>query len=117
MKTLILVVLCALYALAQDTTVDWKLSVTELERGLPAAASDTWHAEATWRAEAETLRSSLAEFAARHPDYELHVPEALGSGASGDVSPVTAGRSGRDQKPGSQRYVYRTRSCHREHHL
>jgi iron complex outermembrane receptor protein len=77
-RRLVLLLACAALAAAQESTVDWKVSLAGLEQQLPGASD-------AWRAEAEALRSSIAAFAAEHPQYEIHVPDALVSGASGDA--------------------------------
>jgi len=62
-------------AAQQDPTVAWKTSLTDLEARLPhlSGAADT----AGWRADAESLRASLAAFAALHPSPALIVPGPL----------------------------------------
>jgi hypothetical protein len=78
MKHFIYILLCATFAFAQDSTVDWKVAIGQLERQLPAASD-------TWKADAEALRASLATFAADHPNDKIDVPAALPESASGDA--------------------------------
>jgi iron complex outermembrane recepter protein len=61
----------------QDLTVQWKLSLQDLEQrlsGLPANGGAT---VGDWLADAESLRSSIASFAAANPDMKIQVPGAL----------------------------------------
>ncbi|HLI84910.1 MAG TPA: TonB-dependent receptor [Bryobacteraceae bacterium] len=63
-------------AAAQDMTIEWKASLTDLERrlpGLPAAGP----AVDAWRADAESLRSSLASAADSYPAPKIQLPEPL----------------------------------------
>ncbi len=67
----LVLVACMLLPGQQDITAEWKLSLNDLERRL---ASDVGE---TWRADEEALRSSLAAFAAAHPEMNLRVPNPL----------------------------------------
>ena len=61
----------------QDSTIEWRLSLRDLGRRLPALSDDNTTAVAAWRADAEALRASLAFFAAAHADTRLDLPVAL----------------------------------------
>jgi iron complex outermembrane receptor protein len=69
-------------AAQQDSTVEWKSKLVDLERRL--AGLDGTEDVAAWRADAEALRSSLAAFAALHPTDGLTIPEALPADASAE---------------------------------
>jgi hypothetical protein len=60
----------------QDLTVQWKTSLQDLEQRL-AGLPDGGAPAAAWSADAESLRSSLASFAAANPGMKLQVPDAL----------------------------------------
>ena len=75
---LLFLLACAAFAAAQESTVDWKVSLADLEQQSPGGSD-------AWRAQEEALRSSIGAFAAEHPQYQIHVPDALASGASGDA--------------------------------
>jgi hypothetical protein len=74
----------ALFALAsagtlmaqQDSTVQWKTSLQDLEQRLASLPSEGAPVEA-WRTDAEALRSSLASFADSSPALKIQVPDAL----------------------------------------
>jgi iron complex outermembrane receptor protein len=64
----------------QDLTVQWKASLQDLEQRLAALPPDggaAGTAAAAWSTDAESLRSSLASFAAANPGIKLQVPDAL----------------------------------------
>jgi len=61
----------------QDQTVQWKLSLQDLEQRLAGLPTDGSGVVADWLADAESLRSSLADFAASNPNMNIQVPAAL----------------------------------------
>ena len=61
----------------QDSTVQWKLSVQDLDRRLPALSPDNASDIEAWRTDAEDLRTSLASFATAHPEMQIEIPEPL----------------------------------------
>src|SRR5580692_9861213 len=61
----------------QDSTVEWKLSLQDLEHRLPDVSGKNASGVDGWRADAEQLRSSLVEFAAAHPDMHIDTPAQL----------------------------------------
>jgi len=67
----------------QDQTVEWKESLQDLEHRLAALPADA--GTSALRSDAESLRSSLADFAAAHPEMKLQVPEALPESPSHDA--------------------------------
>jgi iron complex outermembrane receptor protein len=69
----------------QDSTVEWKASLQDLEHRLPANSGGSSSAVEAWRANAEELRSSLAAFAAVHPEMQIEVPEPLAENAAVDA--------------------------------
>ena len=80
-KTLTLVVsiaLCALTALAQQHfTVEWKMSLGELEQRLSALPEEKGPSVTGWRVDAEALRSSIALFCRSHSDIQIDLPASL----------------------------------------
>ena len=71
-----LIGVCAAWA-QQDPTVEWKTALQDLEQRL-AGLPDTGGPEiAAWRSEAESLRASIAAFAANTPGLKAQIPEAL----------------------------------------
>jgi iron complex outermembrane receptor protein len=61
----------------QDTTAEWKATIADLDRRLPALTPDATSAIESWRAEADALRSALASFASSNPEMNLQIPEVL----------------------------------------
>jgi hypothetical protein len=61
----------------QDSTVEWKLSLQDLERRLAGVSNENAADVEAWRVDAEDLRASLASFAAAHADMRIEVPESL----------------------------------------
>ena len=61
----------------QDSTVQWKLSVQDLDRRLAALSPDNVSDIQAWRTDAEDLRTSLASFAAAYPEMQIEIPEPL----------------------------------------
>src|SRR5271165_725667 len=61
---------------AQDSTVQWKTSLQDLEQRLAGLPSQGTLVEA-WRTDAEALRSEIASFADSTPALKIQVPEAL----------------------------------------
>ncbi|HTS50747.1 MAG TPA: TonB-dependent receptor [Bryobacteraceae bacterium] len=59
----------------QDQTVQWKESLQDLEHRLSALPRDA--GASALRSDAETLRSSVADFAGAHPEMKLQLPERL----------------------------------------
>ena len=80
---LLLVCAAGLFA-QQDSTVDWKLTLQDLERRLPMLSSDNGRGVELWRADAEELRAGLAAFASAHPEMQIQVPEPLAERPSMD---------------------------------
>jgi len=58
----------------QDLTVQWKTSLQDLAQRLNAAEGS---AAAAWRSDAESVRSSIATFAAANPSKKIQVPAPL----------------------------------------
>jgi iron complex outermembrane recepter protein len=70
----------ALFA-QQDLTVQWKLALQDLEQrltGLPESGS----AADSWRGDVESLRASVASFAAANPGMKIQTPDALSASAN-----------------------------------
>jgi iron complex outermembrane receptor protein len=63
-------------ATAQYTTVEWKATLSDLERRLPALPPEGAAVD-NWRADAEALRSSVASAVSSYASTDIHVPEAL----------------------------------------
>jgi outer membrane receptor protein involved in Fe transport len=61
----------------QESTVEWKLSLQDLERRLAGVSNENAADVEAWRADAEDLRAPLATFATAHPDMRIEVPESL----------------------------------------
>src|SRR5580692_7688281 len=82
MKSLILqVVVCALISAfavlaQQDSTVQWKTTLQDLEHRLTGLPSEGAPVEA-WRSDAEGLRADIVSFADDNPGLKLQLPEAL----------------------------------------
>jgi len=75
MKALSLLAVAVL-ALGQDLTVEWKASLSDLERRLPGLPSEGTAVD-NWRLDAEALRSSIASAAASNAESKLPLPDAL----------------------------------------
>ncbi len=76
-----LVLLCALAGAGtliaqQDSSVQWKTTLQDLERRLGSLPSEGTPVEA-WRTDAEALRSDIASFADANPALKIQVPDAL----------------------------------------
>lgn len=78
-----LLIVGALFA-QQDRTAEWKASVIDLERRLPLLTDATGASAEAWRADAEDLRTALAQFSESRPNLHLHVPATLGEKESLD---------------------------------
>jgi iron complex outermembrane receptor protein len=78
MRPFLFLLICASFGWAQDSTVDWKVQLDQLERQVSPASDG-------WLTDAETLRSEIAAFASDHSDFSIAVPEALPAGASADA--------------------------------
>jgi iron complex outermembrane receptor protein len=82
MKSLIpQVVVCALISAfavlaQQDSTVQWKTTLQDLEHRLTGLPSEGAPVEA-WRSDAEGLRADIVSFADDNPGLKLQLPEAL----------------------------------------
>jgi iron complex outermembrane receptor protein len=80
-KTLTLVVslfLCALTVAAQQhSTVEWRITLTDLESRLARLPAGDSAALEQWRADAEALRGSIADFHGSHPEIRVTLPEPL----------------------------------------
>src|SRR5580658_10478507 len=59
----------------QELTVQWKLTLQDLQQRL-AALPDSGEAVAAWRDDAEALRTAIAEFARANPADGIEVPRA-----------------------------------------
>src|SRR5215470_13678340 len=75
MKALSLLAVAVL-ALGQDLTVEWKASLSDLERRLPGLPAEGTAVD-NWRSDAEALRSSIASAAASNAESKLPLPDAL----------------------------------------
>ncbi len=77
-RTLVLFFLaCAAVLLAQqDSTVQWKTSLQDLEQRLANLPADGSQLDA-WRTDAEALRADIAAFAGSNPALKIQVPDAL----------------------------------------
>jgi len=69
----------------QDSTVEWKTSLQNLEHRLAGLSNENAAAVQDWRAEAEDLRASLASFAISHPAIALDVPKPLPENPSVEI--------------------------------
>jgi iron complex outermembrane receptor protein len=69
-------IMVAATGLGQDRTVEWKATVSDLERRLPALPEQGTPVDA-WRSDAETLRSSIAASASSYSTANVQIPEAL----------------------------------------
>jgi len=65
------------WAQQEDSTVEWRLSLQDLERRLPTLSDGNAAAVTAWRTDADSLRASLAFFAAAHAGLRLDLPGAL----------------------------------------
>ncbi len=63
---------------AQDMTVEWKATVSNLERRLPALPAEGTAVDA-WRSDAEALRSSIASAWGSYSAANVQLPDALPS--------------------------------------
>src|SRR5262249_26458214 len=82
---LTLVVASSIVAIAQqDSTVEWRLSLQDLDRRLSTVSSDAAPMEA-WRTDAEALRASLVFFTVTHADIHVDVPPPLSEQATGEA--------------------------------
>ena len=61
----------------QDLTVEWKSTLADLERRLRSLSPEGGSSVEAWRSDAESLRSSVAAFAASRPEIHVPVPPAL----------------------------------------
>ncbi|HWW85534.1 MAG TPA: hypothetical protein VNZ26_18185, partial [Vicinamibacterales bacterium] len=61
----------------QDSTVEWRLSLQDLERRLATVSDADRPAVDAWRRDAEALRSSLTFFVAAHADIHVKLPPTL----------------------------------------
>ncbi len=66
----------------QDITVEWKTSLSDLDRRLAAMPSSGSSGAEAWRTDAEALLSSVSSFAAGHPELKLQVPAPLAANTS-----------------------------------
>lgn len=66
-------------ATVQDMTVEWKASLSGLERRLPGLPSEGATVD-TWRSDAEALRSSIASAAAAYENLDIQLPKYCLSG-------------------------------------
>lgn len=64
-------------AQGQDMTVDWKASLSDLERRLPGLAAEGGPGTDAWRSDAEALRSSIISASSSTADSAAQLPEAL----------------------------------------
>jgi iron complex outermembrane receptor protein len=69
----------------QDLTVQWKTALQDLEHRLASVPAGGGEAAAAWSADAESLRSALASFAAVNPGMKIQVPDALPNAPSHEV--------------------------------
>ena len=69
----------------QDSTVEWKASLQDLEHRLAGLSGGNAAVMEAWRADAEELRASLASFAAIHPEMQIETPEALAEKSTADA--------------------------------
>jgi hypothetical protein len=75
-RVALILILIAPMAAGQDKTGEWKASLTDLERRLPALPSEGAAVD-SWRADAEALRSSIASTGASYAGDNIQLPEAL----------------------------------------
>jgi iron complex outermembrane recepter protein len=61
----------------QDSTVEWRVTLQELETRLADLSAGSTSAIQAWRTEAEDLRSALAVYSARHQEMQISIPDAL----------------------------------------
>jgi iron complex outermembrane recepter protein len=61
----------------QDLTVQWKTSLQDLEQRLAGVPTGGASAANSWRSDEESLRASLASFAASNPGMKVQVPAPL----------------------------------------
>ncbi len=66
----------------QDLTVQWKVSLDDLERRLTGLTVETGSTLEELRLDTESLRSSIASFASSNPDMKIQVPAALPDSSS-----------------------------------
>jgi iron complex outermembrane receptor protein len=67
---------CAMMA-QQDPTAEWKTTLQNLEQRLNGLPDEGGAAVALWRSDAESLRASIATFAASTPRLNVQIPDAL----------------------------------------
>ena len=76
----ILWLVCATGLVAQQhPTVDWKVSIAELETRLARLGGEGGSAVDTWAADAELLRTSIRDFTTAHPEIQITLPDPLPS--------------------------------------
>jgi iron complex outermembrane receptor protein len=74
----ILWLVCASGLMAQQhPTVDWKVSIAELETRLARLGGEGGPASDAWAADAELLRTSIRDFTAAHPEIRIVLPDPL----------------------------------------
>lgn len=61
----------------QDSTVEWRLSLQDLERRIPTLSDADPGAINAWRSDEEALRSAVALFAEAHAGMHVAAPSAL----------------------------------------
>jgi len=64
-----------------DWTVEWKSALADLDQRLRSLPPEGGAAVEDWRTDAEWIRSSLAEFAASHPEVRVSIPAPLAANA------------------------------------
>jgi iron complex outermembrane receptor protein len=75
--------LCALTVAAQQhSTVDWRIALTDLESRLTRLTAGDSAAIEQWRADAEALRVSIADFQASHAQIHITLPDPLPANSS-----------------------------------
>jgi len=79
LASLIFLSAASLLLAQQDSTVQWKSALQALEQRLAENPASSPSALENWRADADALRSSLASFAASHPDLQVSIPAPLGT--------------------------------------
>jgi hypothetical protein len=72
-----LTVTSVMRAQQEDSTVEWKVTVKDLDQRLSSLSTGDAGAVASWRYDAEGLRTSLATFATAHPEVQFNVPDPL----------------------------------------
>jgi hypothetical protein len=74
---LLLIVSVNMFGLQSDSTVEWKLTLQDLEHRLVGLSKENPAGIEAWRTDADALRNAIASFASEHPETEIAPPDRL----------------------------------------